>query len=68
MLTVILSVLSSGAFIASVGFIYQLGTRVTAIEAKDPLLKELMEEKFDEIARRLDRIELAMNGRLPHAD
>ena len=52
------------AFLGVIGWILHLGTRVTVIETQYEGLKDLIEVKFDEVNRRLGRIEHAMNGHL----
>lgn len=64
MLQVIVGILSSGLFIGALGWILQLGNRVTTLEIHQPDLKELINVQFEDVSRRLDRIERAMNGSL----
>lgn len=52
------------AFLAVVGWALHLSTRVSVLETQSEGLKELLEVKFDEVNRRLGRIERAMNGHL----
>lgn len=46
------------------GWIIQLGNRVTIVETKQDGIAELINTRFDEVNRRLARIEAAMNGHL----
>jgi len=62
MLSTIVGVLST-AFIGLLGWAVQLHTRVASLEAKDGALRELLESKFAEINRRLERIENAVHER-----
>lgn len=64
----IISILGSGAFIGALGWILQLGGRVTVLETQQPDLKELINSQFADVARRLGRIEKAMNGQLKGHD
>lgn len=52
------------AMIGGFAWIFQLGNRVTAMEIKQEDLPTLINMRFEEVARRLDRIERAMNGSL----
>lgn len=61
MLETLVSILGL-AFLGVFGWTIQLGSRVTAIETQQTGLKELINEKFNEVNRRLDRIETSMNG------
>ena len=51
-------------FIGVFGWTIQLGNRVTAVETQQAGLKELINQRFDEVNRRLARIEKGMNGHL----
>lgn len=51
-------------FVGVFGWTIQLGNRVTAIETQQTGLRELINERFSEVNRRLDRIERGMNGHL----
>lgn len=66
MLTVLISILGSGAFLGAFGWVLQLGTRVTKIEIKQEDLPDLINTQFADVGRRLDRIERAMNGALKY--
>lgn len=68
MLVALLSLLGSGTFVAAVGFIFSLGTRVTKLEAHQEDLPQFIEVQFDSVNKRLDRIERAMNGALKHVE
>jgi len=61
MLEAIVGVLGM-AFLGVFGWTVQLGNRVSVIETQQASLKELIETKFEEVNRRLDRIERGMNG------
>lgn len=61
---IIISILGSGAFIGVFGWVFQLGSRVSILETQQPDLKELINTQFEDVNRRLDRIERAMNGQL----
>jgi hypothetical protein len=52
------------AFLGVAGWMTNLGNRVSVIEAQFEALKELIETRFDDMDRRLERIEKSMNGRL----
>ena len=58
----VLTILGSGAFVGTVAWVLQLGNRVTKLETKQEDLPTLLDTKFDEVNRRLDRIERGMNG------
>lgn len=64
MQNILISILTSGAALALVGWVFQLGSRVTVLETQQPDLKELINAQFADVARRLTRIEGAMNGQL----
>ncbi len=60
-------------------WVWGINSRVTVLETKesttqkltnatDASLRELLKEKFDNIDRRLTRIEYTLNGRLPIGD
>lgn len=49
-------------FLAVFAWTIQLGNRVSVIEAEKTDLEKLINAQFDEVNRRLDRIERAMNG------
>lgn len=68
MLSTILGILGSGAFVAAFGWVLQLGNRITILETQQPDLKELINSQFDDVSQRLDRIERAMNGALKGHD
>lgn len=68
MITALLSILGSGAFLGAFGFIVQLGNRLTKVETKQEDLPDLINSQFSDLSRRLDRIERAMNGALKHGD
>lgn len=57
-----------GLTVSCLAWIFQrafvLGTRVTILETKQADLPTLINAKFDEVNRRLGRIEAAMNGSL----
>ena len=52
------------AFLGALGWIFHLGTRVAIIETQYEGLQELINTRFDEVNRRLERIEHSMNGHL----
>ena len=58
------------ATIGIFGWVFQrsftLGNRVTILEARQESLPTLINSKFDEVNRRLARIEDAMNGHFNH--
>lgn len=60
--------LVSTAGVAALGWLFKLGPRVSVLEAQQKVhyesLKELMHVKFDDMSRRLDRIEEGLNGAL----
>jgi hypothetical protein len=64
--------LVGGAFLAIMGWTIQrasnLGEKVSVLETKQGGLHELIEVKFDEVNRRLDKIEKAMNGHFRGSD
>lgn len=64
MLQTLIAILSSGVFLGIFGWAVQLGSRVTRLETQQPDLKELINTQFEDVSRRLDRIERAMNGSL----
>jgi hypothetical protein len=66
MYSVILAIISSGAFLAVVGWAANIGNRVTKIETRQEDLPALITAKFDAVEQRLDRIERAMNGNNKH--
>ena len=49
------------AFIGAIGWAVQISSRVSTIETKHPDLVELLETRFDDIDRRLERIERIIN-------
>ena len=60
-------------------WVWSINSKVTVLETKettakaltdvqDGSLRELLKEKFDNIDRRLTRIERALNGRIPIGD
>jgi hypothetical protein len=63
MLEAIVGVLGT-AFIGTLGWAVQLSSRVSQIETRHEDLLTLINSRFDEVSRRLDRIERAMNGTL----
>lgn len=71
MLAAILSVLGTAGF-AALGWAMQrsvsIGNRVSIIETKQEDLPVLINMRFAEVSRRLDRIERAMNGHLRGVD
>jgi hypothetical protein len=54
------------AFLGVLGWAVNLSNRVTIIETQQMDLRTLIESKFEEVNRRLERIENAMNGKLNH--
>lgn len=65
----------SAASLGLAGWVIQLGNRVSILEVQKADLKELIETKFDgqdikfnEVSRRLARIERGMNGHLREED
>lgn len=67
MFTTIVSIIGTAAF-AAIGWIFQKGiavsTRVSVIETRQEDLPDLINARFADVSRRLDRIERAMNGAL----
>ena len=51
---------------AVLGWAVSLTNRVSVLESRDKDFVTLIESKFTEVNRRLDRIEKAMNGKLNH--
>jgi len=51
-------------FLAVIGWTIQLGTRVSVTESKYEDLLVLIDSKFEDLDKRLERIERAMNGYL----
>jgi hypothetical protein len=72
MFETILLFLGSGAFVGIIGWAVQLNSRVSVIESQwkdlETFLDRIMDSKFEDIARRLDRIERSMNGHLKDKD
>lgn len=62
---IIIGILSTGLF-ASIGFAFQMNAKVNVLESKQEDLLLLINSKFDEVNRRLDRIEKSFNGYLKH--
>jgi hypothetical protein len=52
------------AFLAVFGWAYTLSNRVLVVETSYNGLEELIEAKFDEVNRRLERIEAVMIGQI----
>lgn len=67
MLTIISGILGSGIFLAAITFVFNLNNRLTVVETRQDDLPALIEEKFESVEKRLDRIERSMNGFL-HKD
>lgn len=63
----LLSLLSAG-LIGAAGFIFSISNRVTKVETKQEDLPTLINTKFEEVNRRLGRIERGMNGHLREED
>lgn len=63
MLDTVVSILGL-MFIGVFGWVIQLGTRISVIEAQHTDLKELIEREFKGLDKRLDRIERSLNGHL----
>lgn len=57
-----LSAILGTAFFAVFGWAYSLSNRVLVIETSYNGLEGLINSKFEEVNRRLERIESAMNG------
>lgn len=64
MVEIIMAVAGSGAVVGIVGWIIQLGNRVSVVEAQRDGLVDLINSQFKDVGRRLDRIERGMNGHL----
>lgn len=64
----ILGIAGSGGFLAVVGWAAKLSNRVTALEAHREDLTTLINTRFDDVDRRLARIERVMNGKLGDHD
>lgn len=56
MLETLLGILGT-VMLAVVGWAFQLSNRVTKLEAKEESVKSYLDTKFEEVNRRLDRIE-----------
>jgi hypothetical protein len=67
MLEAIIGLLGT-ALLGTLGWAVQLSSEVKIVKTEQEGLKELIEAKFDEVNRRLDRIERAMNGALANHD
>jgi hypothetical protein len=67
MLETLIGILGTG-FLGMIGWVIQLGSRVSVAETRHEDLLELINTRFDEVSRRLDRIERAMNGALKGHD
>ena len=65
MLNTIVGVLGAG-FLAVFGWAFHLNSAVDVLETKHEDLIVLINTKFDDLSRRLDRIEHKLDGRLPH--
>lgn len=65
MLETIVGLLSATG-LGVIGWAIHLGSRVAVLEANEQSLKELIETRFDDVERRLERIELSLNGHLKH--
>lgn len=63
----VVGVLTTG-FLGVVAWAFQLGTRMSVAESKYEDLVTLINTKFDEVNRRLGRIERVMNGHLREED
>jgi hypothetical protein len=63
----VVGVLTTG-LLGVVAWAFQLGTRVSVAESKYEDLVILINTKFDEVNRRLGRIERVMNGHLREED
>jgi hypothetical protein len=64
MIEILTTIAGSGAFIAVVGWAYNLGNRVTKVETQYEGIEELINARFDAVEHRLERIERSMNGHL----
>jgi hypothetical protein len=68
MLEAIIAILGT-TFVGSVAWVFHsitgLETRVSVIDSQYKDLTTLIESRFDDVSRRLDRIERGMNGHLP---
>lgn len=64
MFSMLITIIGSTTFAGLFGWVFQLGNRVTKIEVRQEDLPTLLTAKFDEVNRRLARIEVAMNGKL----
>lgn len=56
------------ALLAVVGWSFSLGTRVSVIESKHEDLLTLINTRFNEVDRRLGRIEKVMNGHMRESE
>lgn len=63
MIEAVIGILGS-AFLGTAGWAIHLGSRVSVIESQRADLITLINTKFDEVSRRLSRIEQGMNGHL----
>lgn len=65
-------VLGSGAFVGIISWALQLGTRISVVESRwedlEEFLNRLLDSKFDDVSRRLERIERSMNGHFKDLD
>lgn len=57
-----LSAIMGSAFLAVFGWAYTLSNRILVVETSYNGLEDLITSKFEEVNRRLERIETAMNG------
>lgn len=64
MFSIIISIVGCTSFAGVFGWILHLGDRVTKVEVRQEDLPTLINSKFDEVNRRLGRIEQGMNGYL----
>lgn len=63
MLEAVVTVLGTALF-GVVGWAFQLSNRVSVVEVQRADLEKLINARFDDMARRLGRIERGMNGHL----
>ena len=57
MFDTLLAIVGSAAFVGALGWAIQVSNRLSVVETERDGLKELIEEKFEGVYRRLDSIE-----------
>lgn len=63
-----ITTLLGGAVLGVFAWAFHLGNRVSVLETQRDSIRELIETRFDEVERRLVRIERAMNGHLKNGE